>query len=355
MKDEILINTPSKKYKIIFESNSINKIINLELKNKNKTFIIVDKKIKHLLKNLNTNSNTFIIKIKGDEKIKSINEYWNIISVLLKNNIDRSSTLIAIGGGTVGDLSGFIASTILRGIRFILIPTTLLSQVDSSIGGKNGINSNFGKNLVGTFLQPDKVIIDTKILNSLPKRQIKSGYAEIVKHAIINDKKFFNWLNINSTKILNLEKKSLEYAITKSIKIKSKYVTKDEKEKLKNSFSRSILNFGHTFGHALETMNKYESTYTHGEAIAVGMCIASKISLKLKNITNNEYEKIINHFKKVNLPTDDKRIYENKILKLILLDKKNSNKKINLVLLKKTGEAYLHKNLDLKIIKKLII
>ena len=186
--------------------------------------------------------------------------------------------LFRSGGGTLGDLSGFIASTILRGIDLILFPTTLLSQVDSSIGGKNGINTNSGKNLVGTFYQPKFVFIDPKMLKTLPKREILSGYAEIIKHGIINDIKFFNWLNKNSKKILTLDNKILTEAIYKSIIIKRKYVLKDEKENLKNINSRAILNFGHTFGHVIEQTNDYKTNLNHGEAVAIGMVMASKLS-----------------------------------------------------------------------------
>ena len=155
--------------------------------------------------------------------------------------VDRN--IIAIGGGTLGDLTGFIASTVLRGLDFFLIPTTLLSQVDSSIGGKNGINTVYGKNLIGTFYQPKEVLIDISILNSLPKKEIKSGYAEIIKHALIHDYSFFTWLERNSDKLFNLNKSILEKAIYKSIMIKLFYVSKDEIEYLLNNNSRAMLNF----------------------------------------------------------------------------------------------------------------
>ena len=189
---------------IIIEKNSILQIIKDEIKLKKKIFIIIDSKVINILKKIKKNPNLTIIKINASEKIKSINSYWKIISLLLKNKIDRESCIIAIGGGTIGDLSGFIASTILRGVNFIMIPTTLLSQVDSSIGGKNGINSIYGKNLIGTFLQPNKVIIDTSVLKTLSKRELRSGYAEILKHSLISDKKFYNWLDANYNKILSL-------------------------------------------------------------------------------------------------------------------------------------------------------
>ena len=294
MKKQILIKTKSKKYKIFIENGSINTYLKSELRTDSKKFIIVDSKVsKKINKIIKNKKNVFLITVEGSEKLKSINSYWNIISKLLQKKIDRSSTIISIGGGTVGDLCGFISNTILRGVKFSLIPTTLLSQVDSSIGGKNGINSKYGKNLIGTFYQPDIVIIDPTILRSLPLKQLRSGYAEIVKHALINDKNFYIWLKKNLKDILLLKKNPLCYAILKSIKIKEKYVTSDEKEKLVNASSRAMLNFGHTFGHALESINKYRSNLTHGEAISIGMILATKISYRMKNIRRSELDDII--------------------------------------------------------------
>ena len=207
MKKQILIKTKSKKYKIFIENGSINTYLKSELRTDSKKFIIVDSKVsKKINKIIKNKKNVFLITVKGSEKLKSINSYWKIISKLLQKKIDRSSTIISIGGGTVGDLCGFISNTILRGVKFSLIPTTLLSQVDSSIGGKNGINSKYGKNLIGTFYQPDTVIIDPTILRSLPLKQIRTGYAEIVKHALINDKNFYIWLKKNLKNILLLKK-----------------------------------------------------------------------------------------------------------------------------------------------------
>ena len=355
MKKQILIKTKSKKYKIFIENGSINTYLKSELRTDSKKFIIVDSKVsKKINKIIKNKKNVFLITVKGSEKIKSINSYGKIISKLLQKKIDRSSTIISIGGGTVGDLCGFISSTILRGVKFSLIPTTLLSQVDSSIGGKNGINSKYGKNLIGTFYQPDIVIIDPTILRSLPLKQLRSGYAEIVKHALINDKNFYIWLKKNLKNILLLKKNPLCYAILKSIKIKEKYVTSDEKEKLVNSSSRAMLNFGHTSGHALESINKYRSDLTHGEAISIGMILATKISYRMKNIKKSELDDIIYHFKQAGLPYSTKSIINNKLYKAITADKKNTNNKINLILLKKVGEAYYKRGLNITELKNLI-
>ena len=355
MKKQILIKTKSKKYKIFIENGSINTYLKSELRTDSKKFIIVDSKVsKKINKIIKNKKNVFLITVKGSEKLKSINSYWKIISKLLQKKIDRSSTIISIGGGTVGDLCGFISNTILRGVKFSLIPTTLLSQVDSSIGGKNGINSKYGKNLIGTFYQPDIVIIDPTILRSLPLKQLRTGYAEIVKHALINDKNFYIWLKKNLKNILLLKKNPLCYAILKSIKIKEKYVTSDEKEKLVNSSSRAMLNFGHTFGHALELINKYHSNLTHGEAISIGMILAAKISYRMKNIRRSELDDIIYHFKQAGLPYSTKSMINNKLYKAITADKKNTNNKINLILLKKVGEAYYKRGLNITELKNLI-
>ncbi len=350
----INIKTNERSYSIEIKYNSIITKLKKIVKRKNKVIIIVDSKVKHLVKNFNKETNLNIIKIKGNEKIKNFKNFEKLSELILSKGIDRKTLLVAIGGGSIGDLVGFIASTLLRGIEFVLIPTTLLSQVDSSIGGKNGINSLNGKNLIGTFYQPSKVIIDPLVLKTLSKRQFKSGYAEIIKHAIINNKSFFEWLEKNYTKIFKLDRASLETAIYKSILIKKKFVSFDTKEQLINNKSRAILNFGHTFGHALELLYKYNNRITHGEAIAIGMIIASKISNKTSKLSNNDLNKIIDHFVNVGLPTYDKKIFNKNIIKIIQKDKKNFDKKINLILIKEIGEAYLAMNFNLLKLKKLL-
>ena len=353
MKKIIKIKTNQNNYSIEIGDNSIIPYIKKKKKIK-KIFIIIDQKVCHILKPIENDININIIRIKASEKIKSIDSYWKIILMLLKLKIDRSSVLIAIGGGTIGDLSGFIASTILRGIKFVLVPSTLLSQVDSSIGGKNGINCIYGKNLVGTFLQPNHVIIETKILKSLPIREIRSGYAEIIKQALIHDFKFYKWLEQNYESILKLKNKFLIQTIIKSIKIKSTYIANDEKENLINSKSRAMLNFGHTYGHALEALEKYKNKLNHGEAVAIGMATAALISHRIGSLSKAEYLNIVEHLRKAKLPTHDKRINSKKIYDMIELDKKNTKGSINLILLKKIGQAYYKRNLNRKILTNIL-
>ena len=353
MNKKIKIKSREKNYCIEIKYNFFrNKLINL-IKNKNKIIIIIDRNVEYLLNNIKFKNNIFIIKIKGSEKIKNFNNYEKLTKKILSFSVDRNSIVIAIGGGTIGDLSGFVASTILRGVKFILMPTTLLSQVDSSIGGKNGINTNLGKNLIGTFYQPDEVFIDPKILKSLSTKELQSGYAEIVKHALINDIFFFNWLDKNYKRIFKFEQNALVYAIHKSIKIKAKFIETDSKEILINNKSRALLNFVHTFGHALETLYEYKNNITHGEAIAIGMIIASKLSNKLSTLKTSELIKITDHLCKVGLPIYDNKINNKKILSIIQKDKKNNDGKINLILLKKIGKAYYSRNVNKKYIIKI--
>ncbi len=351
---KININTIKNKTKIKIENNSIHRNL-LKIVSENKKIIfIIDKKVFYIFKKLKNYKNYNYISIDCSEKIKNFSTYTKLTEKILDKGVDRNSVLVSIGGGTLGDLSGFIASTILRGIDLILIPTTLLSQVDSSIGGKNGINTSIGKNLVGTFYNPKLVLIDPNVLSSLPKRELLSGYAEIVKHSIINDRKFFNWLDKNSKYIFRLNNKIILQAIYKSILIKKKYVLNDEKEKLRNYKSRAILNFGHTFGHALETYYNYNKKLTHGESISIGMVIAAQISYKLKYLNFNDFKKIKEHFHSNKLPINDKNMYNKKIFQIITKDKKNITNKLSFILIKSIGTAFLNNQLTIDRLKKLI-
>ena len=344
----------SKFTKIIIKNKYIDFYLTKLIKSKRKIYCLVDSKLKYITKKHMNKKNFIAIFVNCGENIKSINTYNQLSNKLLSENIDRESILVAIGGGTLGDLSGFIASTILRGIDFKLIPTTLLSQVDSSIGGKNGINSSFGKNLIGTFYHPSEVIIDINILKTLPKREIKSGYAEIIKHSLIKDLKFFNWLEKNFNELIKLNVRILEKAILRSLMIKLWYVKKDQYEKLSNENSRAMLNFGHTIGHSLETYYKYNSKLNHGEAISIGMITESIISNKLGYLNDNNLNLIINHFKKAKLKIYDKNISKHEIFRNIVKDKKNTFNSINIVLIKKIGKPFFKRNLKIEQIKNIL-
>ncbi len=344
MQNKIIIKNKKFSTSILIKRNYISNFIKMIAKKNEKVFCIIDKKIKKTL-NLAQQQNIKIIYLQCGEKIKSIDGFGDLSDTLIKSNISRKSAIVAIGGGTLGDLTGFVASTILRGVDFYLIPTTLLSQVDSSIGGKNGINTSYGKNLLGTFYQPKEVLIDISILNSLSKKEIKSGYSEIVKHALIKDYSFFTWLEKNANKIFNLNKLALEEAIHKSIMIKLFYVKKDEKEFLLNNNSRAMLNFGHTIGHAVESYYNYKK-FNHGEAISIGIITEAKISNYLGLLSSIELQRIITHFKNCKLKIFDKILNDKIILKQLAKDKKNFLNKINFSLIDKIGNSIFYKKLD---------
>ena len=296
-----------------------------------------------------------LISISGGDKTKNITQLNNILEKSLSFKIDRESLIIAFGGGVVGDIAGFAASILLRGINYIQIPTTLLSQVDSSVGGKTGINSCKGKNLIGSFHQPLAVIADIEILKSLPKREFLSGLVEVIKYGLINDFKFFNYLEENFKEILEYDQVKLKKIITKSCKIKSKIVKIDEKE----NGQRALLNLGHTFGHAIESFGKFDGKIIHGEAVSIGICLAFKLSKKLDFCSQIEVERVINLFKKLTLPTSLKDIKNisittNKMLDKFKFDKKNKNNQLTFILNKKIGESFIKNNMDVNILTKFL-
>ncbi len=343
---EIKIRDKNDSYSVLIGKNILGilpkKIKSLCPKSK-KIALIFDKGVpKKFIDNIKKslrNYEILTLKFKADEKSKSIKSVNYFLNKLFIKNFNRSDLILGIGGGITGDLVGFVASIYKRGINFINIPTTLLSQVDAAIGGKTGINSIYGKNLVGAFYQPKLVISDISFLRSLKKKEIICGYAEILKHAIICDKKFFNWLNLNTEKIFSINSKELIYAIRKSCEIKSSIVNKDMKEKN----LRMILNFGHTFAHAIEIKNSYSKNITHGEAVLSGMILATKLSI-IKNLCN---KKTLDILKKIYVRNKLQYLidrYKNikKILELIPFlknDKKNNDENINFILLKKIGKT----------------
>jgi len=353
---KILIKTKTKSYPMYFGDgilSSLNKLVKKDLPNVKKICIVSDKKIpqkflKKLRKSLKK-YNIVFYKFSVNERIKDLKIAQKIIENILKHNFNRSDCIIGLGGGVIGDLSAFVASLAKRGMKFINIPTTLLSQVDASIGGKTAVNSIQGKNLIGTFYQPDLVLTDISFLDSLNKREMICGYGEILKHSLILDKNFFLWLNKNGKKIINDKNKNiLKTAIIKSCKIKSSIVKKDESEKN----LRMILNFGHTFAHGFEGAKKYSSELNHGEAVLLGMMYAIKFSYKRKLLPLKDLILVEKHYKNLNLPFNlSKFFYKseiNKIVSYMKKDKKNLNKKINLVLLKNIGKIAKINNFSVK-------
>ena len=277
--------------------------------------------------------------IADGEEFKNYDSLNNIYTTLLENQCNRDTTILALGGGVVGDIAGYAAATFLRGIPFIQIPTTLLAQVDSSVGGKTGINHLLGKNMVGAFYQPQSVVIDLNVLNTLDKRQIAAGLAEVIKYGLIWDKGFFEYLEQNIDNLKQLEFEHLEHVIYRSCEIKAKVVSEDEKE----SGIRAILNLGHTFGHAIENCLGY-GEWLHGEAVGCGMVLAAKMSLAQGWLKESEFDQIKNLIARANLPVEKPDIPYEDFIGAMKLDKKNKNKEIYLVLQQGIGKAIVTNN-----------
>ena len=331
---KLQVKTVNQKYPIFIGNNILSKfktILKDNLINFNQCLVIADKNVPKKLidKILNSLSKKkiFLHYFNSSEKNKNQKSINNILSILLSKNFNRNDCIISVGGGITGDVSSFAASIFKRGLKFINIPTTLLSQVDSSIGGKTGINSKYGKNLIGSFYQPSLVISDIIFLKSLPKREVICGYGEILKHALISDKKFFSFLNINGSQILNLKSPLIEKAIFKSCFIKKKVVEADEKE----ISIRKILNFGHTFAHAYEATLGYSKRLNHGEAVILGIKTAAKFSLSNNILNIKEFNLIENHLNKLSLPNNINKFFSiknlNTIFSFMKKDKKNNTKK----------------------------
>ena len=275
------------------------------------------------------------------EAYKNTETLNTIYDVLLQNRCERSTTLIALGGGVIGDLTGYAAATYLRGVPFIQIPTTLLSQVDSSVGGKTGINHPLGKNMIGAFYQPQLVLADIDTLQTLPAREFSAGVAEVIKYGLIRDADFFDWLEVNMAKLMQLDEQVLSEAIYRSCQNKADVVAKDEHEQ----GERALLNLGHTFGHAIENAMGY-GVWLHGEAVAAGTMMAADLSQRMAWLTANEVVRIKNSLVAANLPINPPDLGAIKYLDLMGLDKKVENGKIRLVLQQGIGKAVITSDYD---------
>lgn len=271
------------------------------------------------------------------EQYKTLEYVTQIFDKLLANKFSRNATLIALGGGVIGDMGGFAAACYQRGIAFVQIPTTLLAQVDSSVGGKTGVNHPLGKNMIGAFYQPQCVIADANVLDTLDDRQLAAGLAEVIKYGLIRDAEFFVWLEENMSTLLARDKAALAYAIERSCMNKAQVVAEDETE----TGVRATLNLGHTFGHAIETGMGYGS-YLHGEAVAIGTCQAADLSRRKGWLNDVDVDRIIALFKQAKLPTvPPESLDAERFLELMAVDKKNIDGQIRLILLEKIGLATL--------------
>ncbi len=310
-----------------------------------KVFIVADKNVeqhaRELRRQISALGSVFceLLLLPPGEKTKSYKYLQNIHDWMLERGIHRTSLIVALGGGVIGDLAGFAASTVLRGVPFVQVPTTLLAQVDSSVGGKTGINTKQGKNLIGTFNQPEVVVADIETLKTLPKRQILAGYAEIVKYGLLGDYEFFEWLEEYGDDVVDLKPYELGYAIEKSCLAKARIVQADEKE----SGIRALLNLGHTFGHALEAAAGFSGKLLHGEAVSIGMVMAFDLSVRMDLCEADDLERVKKHLKKIGLPVHARKIKTTpeELLASMRNDKKATDNKMTFILVESIGEAII--------------
>ncbi|GGF56897.1 3-dehydroquinate synthase [Terasakiella brassicae] len=288
-----------------------------------------------------------VVTLPAGEATKSMAHFEQLLEDILAMGIERGTTLIALGGGVIGDITGFAASTLLRGIDFIQVPTTLLSQVDSSVGGKTGINAKAGKNLIGAFHQPRLVLIDTESLNSLPKRELLAGYAEVVKYGLLGDADFFNWLEENGQKLIDGDQDVRREAILRSCAAKADVVAQDERE----GGVRALLNLGHTFGHALEKECGYDGGLLHGEAVAIGMVMAFEYCAAQGLCPQEDVVRVKEHLLSLDMPVDLRALpcedwTAELLMKHMLKDKKVKDGKVMFVLVRGIGQAYLSRDVE---------
>ena len=350
---KIIVKLDKRSYPIFIGKNILFDRSLFDNVNKKNLVLITNKKIEklHISKIKNTLLKKNKIIISDGEKYKNQDSITKIYNYLLKNKYSRDSCIVAFGGGVIGDMAGFAAATYQRGINFIQVPTTLLSMVDSSVGGKTGINHPLGKNMIGSFHQPIAVIVDTEILKTLSKRQFNAGMSEVIKYGIIKDKNFFNWIAKNTDKIKAQDSDSIIKIVKRSCEIKAEIVALDEKEKN----IRALLNLGHTFGHAIENYLGY-GKWLHGEAVACGFLIACSVAIQKNTMDISEYNKIKSLLKAFSLPTKlPKNINIERLFEIMSLDKKVKNNKMVYVIPNNIGKAYItnkiSKNIVIKALK----
>jgi 3-dehydroquinate synthase len=295
------------------------------------------------------------IVMEAGEATKSFAGLEKLCGALLATGVDRGGLIVAFGGGVIGDLAGFAAGVLKRGIDFVQVPTTLLAQVDSSVGGKTGINTAEGKNLVGLFHQPRLVLADTKTLSTLPWRQLLAGYAEVAKYGALGDAAFFAWLERNAAKALAGDETAIEHAVAQSCRMKAAIVARDERE----AGVRALLNLGHTFGHALEAATGYCERLLHGEGVAIGMALAFRLSVALGLCPGQDAERFIRHLKTVGLPTAIADIPGPRPSAEVLLDhmahdKKVKNGKLTFVLVRGIGQAFTTRDVPMEKVREIL-
>lgn len=288
------------------------------------------------------------IVLPDGESYKDWKNLQLIFDDLLKFGADRQTMLVALGGGVIGDMTGFAAASFMRGIRFIQVPTTLLAQVDSSVGGKTGINHPLGKNMIGAFHQPAAVIADLNTLKTLPPRELSAGLAEVIKHGVIADAKFLDWIEENTSALLACDTTAMAHAVLRSCEIKSAVVSADERE----GGIRATLNFGHTFGHAIEAGMGY-GEWLHGEAVGCGMVMGANLSYRLNFITQEDVDRLTKIIQSMNLPTNPPKFGAQRYIELMQVDKKTEGRQIRYVVLEKIGKALIKSVPDAQVIETL--
>lgn len=288
------------------------------------------------------------------EKTKCYTRLQEAHDWMLEHNIHRNSVVFAVGGGVIGDLAGFAAATVLRGVPYVQIPTSLLAQVDSSVGGKTGINTKYGKNLVGNFYQPVAVIADMDVFKTLPAREVRAGYAEVVKYGLIDDLDFFEWLEINGSLVLDVDIQSISHAVEESCKAKAAIVEADEREHGK----RALLNLGHTFGHALEAAAGYDGTLLHGEGVAIGTMMAFDLSVEMGLCSQADARRVREHFKAMGLPVHAGNIgltaNVDDLIATMQRDKKAVDNKMTFILVKAIGSAFVTQDVPEKMVRDIL-
>jgi 3-dehydroquinate synthase len=295
---------------------------------------------------------TVLVSVPSGEASKDFAHLELILGSVLERRPERGSMLLALGGGVVGDLTGLAASLLLRGVDFIQAPTTLLAQVDSAVGGKTGINTRYGKNLVGTFHQPRLVLADLDSLSTLPRRELLAGYAEVAKYGLIDEPEFFAWLEANGAKLVAGDTAARAYAIEQSCRAKARIVAADERE----TGQRALLNLGHTFGHALEAALGYGGALLHGEAVAIGMTMAFELSVRLGLAPASDAARVRRHLTSVGLPTRPPggNWDVDRLLTLMAQDKKVRDGRITFVLARGIGQAFVARNVDTEVVRAIL-
>ena len=351
MMTKVLVNLGAASYEIFIGENILGGVGEFIADNFTPKILIVTQENifdKRLTDSLDAHSISYrVATIPEGETSKNLHEAEKLYTRAIEFGLDRKSVVVALGGGVVGDLAGFVAATFMRGIPLIQIPTTLLAQVDSSVGGKTAVNHALGKNLIGAFHQPRAVFIDLKFLETLPEREIKSGLGEVVKYGVISDEKFFAYLEDNAEKILQRDLKTLAHVVKRSCEIKAEVVGADEKE----SGLRRILNFGHTLAHAVEEETAYKK-YRHGEAVAIGMIGAAAISRELGKTSAENVARLENLLKRFDMITTCAGLDADKLYDVTFRDKKTVGGVVNWVLMKNFGEVEICRDVPAQIVKK---